>query len=311
MVALLSIIAFLFGPLQAQKAQALSCIATQPRIGTLEEVREGPERSLELGLKWVYTFKPTRINEGEGIVIDLDKYKEIVREYIDDDLELFEQASTQEELISWDYNTLVLPPQSSAHMTFESGDIIVEGPPFHLCDYRLRAVFDSEGSLKYSYVEDPYNSYQFQGTEIHFEAGRSIACQGYGCQVQAKISVGSDRVSFEPGETKTFESSLVESITLIDARAPESGIDAERLFPWGGGKMISHIISFNQRPGGSEPGVENTEEEAGEPEDGEENMTTGTLELSEEKSESAFARFWSWLKSLFSGKEKGEDIEGE
>jgi len=300
---------FLANLLILPSAQALSCQQTFPRIATIEDVQLLNEQTQDVNLKWVYTYKSTRINSGEGVTIDIDKYQEIVNEYVNNELDEFEKASEVENN-GWNYEKIILPIQVARRMEFEAGDIIITGPPFEICDYRFMGVFSEEGEIKYTYINDSFNSNQYKGSQIKSEPADPVQCQGYSCQVKANVYIDGQSSTIVPGQTKDFTDGLAKFVTLIDAIYPQKGVDSESLFPWGGGEKVEYLISFNPKFQGTATMAEGSEEGSSTSSPSEETTVSETAQststevvsnnFGEVEKPNFLVRFWHWLTGLFS-----------
>lgn len=298
---------FLIPLFSLNEANALSCEKTYPRIATVESIEINQDNSIKLNLKWAYSFSENRVNTLS--LIEIDSYSEIVNEYIADQLDLL--SSLEEQDISWNFKEIYLVADFADKLNISASDIIITAPPIHVCSDSFLAVYDESGTLKQALLRGDFDDYSFAGESIITEIGDDISCEGYSCQVKTDFLINDDKFSLVPGQAIEIDNSVFSRIFLKGSKAPEKGVDAESIFPWGRGRLVEYLIDFNPIKGSNDKteAKEEDEELAGkegsDERDSEETLeeNSGQEEIEDQPEEvekrNIFSRFFSWLKNLF------------
>lgn len=239
-VGILIIICFL--AVASKNVDALSCIYTQPIIGVVATM-QSDGTNVTLGLEGVRTFAPEKFAGKTSFSIDV--YESIVDGYVSGD---FTGLNETEEDASVGSVSVSVAAQQASRLAV--GDIIVNGPPFHVCTYRFVGVFDSEGIPKTAIVNDNYQSYTYQGTQLYVSKAGEIGCNGQDvCSYKINFALGNRETVLSPGEFQSFQSSPMSSIALLassDLKAvtSENGGGSTTSFDWGFNTYVTYVIGL-------------------------------------------------------------------
>jgi hypothetical protein len=290
---------FLAGPLSPSTASALSCERTYPRIATIESIEINQDNSIDLSLKWVFSFDVNRISSAS--IIKIDDYLEIVDRYLADEID--DLIDLEKEGVDWQFDQLKIDREFATRMDVNSSDIIVTAPPIHVCKDSFLAVFDERGVLKHAQMKGDFDDYSFAGENLITEIGKQIECEGYSCKVKTDFSINERKFSLVPSQDLEVKDSAFKKIFLNESRAPEKGSDSASIFPWGGGRQLEYLLDFSPIEENELPEEdlvdENDEDVKQEQEKQFEDGNTDDQVVEGPKPDNIFKRFFSWLKSLF------------
>ncbi|MDP3881078.1 MAG: hypothetical protein Q8Q32_02775 [bacterium] len=286
-----------FGP----SASALSCEEIRPRVATIDDFSIMADGGLKLILKWVYSFPAEQISSGQTLAID--NYLKIAADYSADNLDEFNGLANEK--IAWNYEELLIKKDFYTKLSLADSDIIITGPPKHLCDDSFLGIFDKNAKLKQIIFKGDYHNLSFLGREILVGPGKELDCIGYSCSVKTNFKIEGKEYALVPSQEISLENNFVSKIFLLNSSAPASRADAEKLFPWGGGRLTEYLLEFNVslQQEAQENGADSAELEDEQNSESMEESSDPALkihEAQETKPKNAIARFFAWLKSLFS-----------
>lgn len=290
-------------------ADALSCEKIYPKIASVDELELLSDGSFNLRLKQVYSFSDNIANDLS--VIGIDNYAQLAKEYANDNFELF--IELDEEEFDQNFKLIKLKEGFANKINFENSDIIISGPPTHICSYVFLGIFDKGGNLKQALIRGDFTDYSFAEELIMARQGRDISCGGYSCIVKTDFTIADKKFTLVPGQELELQDSLISKIFLLNSSAPEAGVDAERLFPWGQGRIVEYLLEFNPskislaQENRTENPKEAFEDPASQNGQGKELEDTPQEKLSSSQREdakesshkNAISRFFIWLKELF------------
>lgn len=254
---------------------ALSCAPSSPKIGVLSKISIQDKYS-QLQLKNLKTFDTSRILQNE--LYSIDEYRWIVWEYIQNN--------------AWDpipenlFNPDIISVEAHIfqQIDVEVWDIIIQWPPFHVCDYSLIWIFSSEWKLKYTLAKDNYKNYTYEGETLIVTPGKEIDCSKQYCSVEIEYIFWEDSFILAPWDTYTSSWKTL-FFSLFEASNYNTSSDGI-LHDWWMWKYVSYMIDFT--------GEEKTESCKDINSTQTEDDCSGDDEVS-----NIFVKFFNWLKSFF------------
>ena len=284
-------------------AHALSCEQTYPRVATISDFALMENGDLKLMLKWVYSFPEESIRTNPLLFVD--DYSEVAKKYAEDELDEF--TNLEDENASWNYSETIIKKDFYTKLNLADSDIIVTGPPMYLCSDSFVGIFDKNAKLKQLIFRGEYQDLSFLGYEIKIDLGKEIECMGYSCSVKTLFEIEEKEYTLVPSQEANLEEDLISKIFLLSSSAPAKGVDVEKLFPWGGGRLVEYLMEFNvslQEESKAEEGAEIEDPEAVSTTSIEDGTSSSSPALNihdaqEEKPKNAIMRFFAWIKSLF------------
>ena len=247
-------------PVDTTIAVGPPCQFSLPKIG----IYENANNNIFL-LKNFYTFniKNIDLNEDEDTSIDIikddminiDKYQEIVNEYIQNGNRL---SKTPED--DWAPNEIHFYPRLSGHfdnVVMQEGDIILNGPPLDFCGYGFIGIYSSDGKLKYAMINDAYKDYYFDGLTIKVEPGKPIACYGNEsiCEVQVDYRINDETFTLGTNEEYSPKDKPIKLVNSVYATVGKDGELIRNMDIKNGpkrnvdvGKYVSYTLHFVEKP---------------------------------------------------------------
>lgn len=221
------------------KAEALSCAPTFPVVGTIDTITKNESYS-EILLDNVYTFDTFDFAFNQ--TISIDRYVNTVDAYVKNNFRLPEKP--QSEYNEW-VNKISLSTKVLDKISLQKGDIIIEGPPFHVCSYGFSGLFSRSGKLQYASVNDSYRDYSYRNSKLIVEAGKELECDTNDrCKVEVNYQLDGKSFRLSPGQSYTPTGNSIKSITLLDSSDLKERSDGTTMPDWGMGTYVNHIISF-------------------------------------------------------------------
>ena len=296
------LVSSLLSVVPSNQVDALSCVYTQPIVGIVDTITDGDEQ-IEIELREIKTFNQSKFSG----VIDIDLYRTIVSGYVTGDFTGLEDPNEEA------FVGVISVPQNTHEVAgLQVGDVVVNGPPFHVCTYRFTGVFDADGDIKSVIINDNYQSYLYRGEKIDVAKAGEIECTEHNrCSYKGSFSVGGTEKVLMPGESWLVGKSI-SRINFIEASDTKVAEDGTGVFDWGFGTYVTYVLTFNtdvvviDPPGQPESPLLPTEEPPT-PIDEEKPQISETPEIEEpaeelpptEKRDSLFKRFMDWLFGLF------------
>lgn len=231
---------FLFGVFAVQDVSALSCAETFPVVGTVSNIT-AKEPYMEIVLDRFYTFDNSDwyVNNTYSI----DRYENIVKEYVRNNYKLSEKPSS--EYNKW-VNKISIPTKAFSQTQIKNGDIIINGPPFHVCSYRFTGVFAKDGKLRSAVVNDSYQDYSYRNSKLGVEVGREIECDSNDrCKMEVNFNVDGKSFILSPGQSHKPTGSMIKSISLLNSSDLKKRSDGTTVFEWGLGTYVTYVLNFS------------------------------------------------------------------
>lgn len=223
----------------SNKAEALSCIPTVPTIGTIDNVTKKESYS-EILLDNVYTFDTSDFATNQ--IISIDRYVNTVDTYVKNNFRLSEKP--QSEYSEW-VNKISLSTKVLDKISLQKGDIIIKGPPFHVCSYGFSGLFTRSGKLQYAAVNDNYGDYSYRNSKLIVEAGKELECdKNDRCKMEVNYQLDGKSFRLSPGQSYAPTGNSIKSIALLDSSDLKKRSDGVMIHDWGFGTYVNHIISF-------------------------------------------------------------------
>lgn len=265
-----SLLLFILSMFPIQQTQALSCAQTFPLVGIVHDVTEH-DTYTEFTLKQFYTFDTSDWSTSGSISIDL--YENIVSRYVSNNFHLSEQLAQEHSLEK--SGKITIPVVAFKQVDITPGDILIKGPPFHVCSYRFTGIFNDDGSLRKAIISDDYQDYSYQGSTLEVEAGRELDCNGSACTMEVNYVLDGEPFTLSPGQLHTPASGNISSVHLLESSDLKKRSDHTTVFDWGFSTYATYIIDFSYA------------------------STHSPQESSPTQNMNVFQRIWLWLKSLF------------
>lgn len=237
MKALKLLLILLLPLLFANTAFALSCALPPQRIGVVVDFK--PENSYyTILLKDVQSFEISNILKND--FYSIDEYENIVQNYIDGKklLELPEYT--------WNPNSTSIPAIAFEKIEIKRGDILIQGPPPHICDYRFFGIFSSDGHLKYVIINDEFSDYSYNEIKIEVSPGKEIKCNNDYCKVQVDYKVANEKFTLSLKQSYSPKATAFNSFTLLDSSNYNPRNDDIQASDWGKGKYLTYVITFSE-----------------------------------------------------------------
>ena len=231
---------FIFGVLPARDVQALSCAETFPIVGIVDNITPRESYS-EIGLDKFYTFNTSDWNTND--TYSIDRYENIVEEYVGNNYQLSEKPSSE---YNERVNKVSIPTKALDQAQIKIGDIIINGPPFHVCSYRFTGVFAKDGKLRVAVVDDSYQDYSYRNSKLEVEAGKELECDNNDrCKIEVNYRLDGKSFRLSPGQSHKPTGSTIKSISLLDSSDLKRRSDGTTVFDWGFGTYVTYILDFS------------------------------------------------------------------
>ena len=231
---------FLLSTFPIQNAQALSCIQTFPIVGIVSSIST-KESDTEITLDKFYTFDNSDWNVNNSISID--RYENIVKEYIGNNFQLSEKPSS--EYNEW-ISKISVPTSAFNQTQIKNGDVIINGPPFHVCNYRFTGLFSKDGNLRSAIVNDSYQDYSYRNSKLEVEAGRELECdKNDRCKMEVNFKLDGKSFNLSPGQSYKPTVNGIKSISLLDSSDLKKRSDGTTVFDWGLGTYVTYVLDFS------------------------------------------------------------------
>lgn len=216
-------------------AHALSCLPTSPLIGIVATApRAGSGSTIVVELDPAATFHDTAVQNGLSAqqAANIDAYAVLLRSFA---------ANAENSAVSISASsrsTMTLPASVRESAAIKVGDVIAQGPPFHICGYSLYAIADAKGSLKSIVTTRGYGSYQVNDATVAVSVRQSLACRDGSCTATVTVQNGANTAILAPGDTATFKEGPVASMKLHQSSVPDVQNPADPYLvsqrdPWG------------------------------------------------------------------------------
>ncbi len=272
-------------------AFALSCSPSYPVIG--EVVDFSSENGSSYSTVLLENVKLFNIYDNDDLPHDIsssdfypiDAYEDVVHSYINGEkLPEYDQSEVSYSPDLSEYKNVAIQDVVLEKIDMKAGDILISGPPFHVCSYSFIGIFSQDGKLKYVVVSrGSYDSYSYRETEIEVAPGREIKCDNDSCKVQVDYRVGDEKFTLSLNQFYSPEAEVFSSFTLLDSSDYKKREDDFVLVDSGMSRYVTYIIAFSKSAGDDK--CESVEE---------------CDETEEENSEGIFRAIVNWFKSLFS-----------
>lgn len=221
------------------KTEALSCIPIFPVVGTIEKITKD-QYNYEIVLDNFYTFDTSNFTTDQ--ITSIDQYVKTVETYIKNDFRLSEKPESE---FNQRINKISLPIKTLAGISLQKGDIIIQGPPGHVCSYGFNGIFTRSGELQYALVTDGYGDYSYQDNNLKVEAGKELKCDGSNlCKMEVNYDLAGESFRLSPGESYIPDGKSIKFITLFDSSNLKKTSADEAMFDWGFGTYVQHLFSF-------------------------------------------------------------------
>jgi len=224
------------------ETRGLTCAPTYPLIGIVTGIDTNEVYSNVI-LRNYYSFE--YLVSGTS-PISIDEYEKIAGNYIENNFELEENVDIPDlELFDW-ARSINVNNSAIDLLNIASGDIVIQGPPFHVCSYRFTGVFSSDGTFRGAVVDDNYNDYLYKGGELIVERGAELMCDSNGiCSIEVNYTLDGTQFKLSPGESKVFEKGAFKNIALIDSSDRNIDENGLQLFDWGFGTYVTQVFFFS------------------------------------------------------------------
>ncbi|MBI2452422.1 hypothetical protein HYV50_05100 [Candidatus Pacearchaeota archaeon] len=223
--------------LLANTAFALSCAPTFPKIGVISDFSLD-KSYYTIILDNVQSFETSNIMKNNFCAID--EYETIVGKYVNDE-KLLEQPEH-----AWSPNSTSMPKNAFEKIEVDRGDILIQGPPSHVCSYRFFGIFSPDGQLKYVVINDAFSDYSYNEYRIEVTPGKEIDCENdYYCKVQVDYKVANEKFTLTLDQSYSPKVSTFNSFRLLDSSDYKQRDDDTQIFDWGIGKHLTYVIEFS------------------------------------------------------------------
>lgn len=232
--------AFAWGAFTVQDAKALSCVQSFPVVGIVSDVSV-TESYTEIVLDKFHTFSGA--DWGINNTISIDQYENIVREYIKNNFQLSEELSSEHD---GRVGKISVPTGAFNQTQIKNGDVIINGPPFHVCDYRFTGLFTRDGELRSAIVNDNYRDYSYRDSKLEVETGKELECdKNDKCQIEVNFKLDGESFSLSPGQSYMSTESSIKAISLSDSSNPKKRSDGTIMFDeWGFDTYVTYVLFF-------------------------------------------------------------------
>lgn len=233
------LVAFILGVFPTQNASALSCAETFPIVGIVNNI-SAKELYTGLTLDKFYTFDNSDWNVNN--TISIDRYENIVKEYIRNNFQLSDKPPFE----YGEYAGKISVPTSAFNKAqIAKGDIIINGPPFHVCSYGFTGLFTRDGRLKSAIVNDDYQDYSYRNSELEVEARRELECnKNDRCKMEVNFKLNGKSSKLSPGQSYKPTGSSIKSISLLDSSDLKKRSGGTTVFDWGIGTYVTYVLDF-------------------------------------------------------------------
>ncbi len=271
----------------SHKADALSCVQTFPVVGVVSSITS-KESYTEIVLDKFYTFDNSDWNINE--TYSIDRYENIVKEYVKNNYQLSEKPSSE---YSERLNLISVPTKALERVQLKNGDIIIKGPPFHVCNYRFSGVFTKDGKLQYAIVNDSYQDYSYRNSKLVVTVGKELECdKNDKCKMEVNYQLDGKSFRLSPGQSYTPTGSMIKFVALLDSSDLKKRSDGMTMDDWGMGTYVNHIISFQDSEIKPTPFPTPTPSPNPSP-------TPTPVPTPEPENLNVFQKIWHWFVSLF------------
>jgi hypothetical protein len=274
-------VVFVLGTFPMQNVSALSCVETFPLIGTVSSITENTPFT-EVTLDRFYMF------DGSDFFIDdaisIDRYENIVQEYVRNNFQLSEIPSST--YVEW-LNKISIPTNAFNKIQITDSDIIINGPPHHVCSYRFTGSFTKDGKLKHVIINDNYQDYSYLDSKLDVDPGKELECGDNNvCKMEVNFTIDGDPFTLSPGQSHIPLSGEFKSISLIDSSDLKAMPDGTTLFDWGFNTHVTYVLEFSEAI--VQPDTEPTTDPEPQPK-----------QIEPVEKLSFFQKIWRWFTSLF------------
>lgn len=240
LLSFVSLTAFILGAFPAQNVYALSCVQTFPVVGIVNNVSV-KESYTEIVLDKFYTFNNS--DWGVNDTISIDRYENIIKEYVRNNFQLSEKPVS--EYNKW-INKISVPTSAFNQAQIKNGDIIINGPPFHVCSYRFTGLFAKDGKLKSAIVNDSYQDYSYHNSKLEVEVGRELECDKNDiCKMEVNFKLDGKSFKLSPDQSYKPTGSSIKSISLLESSDLKKRNDGTTMFDWGFSTYITYVLDFS------------------------------------------------------------------
>lgn len=238
------ILAFLtvlgLGVFATQDVRALSCAQTFPVVGIVNSISV-KETYTEIVLDKFYTFENYAVGINNTFSIDL--YENIVKEYVRNNFQLSEKQSSEYD--EW-VGKILVSTNAFNQTQIKNGDIIINGPPFHVCSYSFTGLFTRDGKLRSVIVDDSYQDYSYRNSKLEVEAGRELECDKNGkCKMEVNFKLDGKSFKLSPSQSYRPTGSSIKSISLLDSSDLKKRSDGTTVLDWGFGTYVTYVLDFS------------------------------------------------------------------
>lgn len=226
--------------LLTQSALALSCIPSVPLVGTVTAIADG-ESGSQVMLNNYYTFSTDNIKRDNLYVIDV--YEKIIADYIAGDTSFLHQVTDTSHFPN--SPQLSFPPKLIEKANISVGDIIIFGPPHHVCNYGFTGIFSPSGRAKSAIIKDGFEDYSYHQNTLTVSPGTELSCTNGRCVVAVNFAINNALSTLSPDETKTNTNNPIQSLALIESSVREKSADGSVMQDWGMSTYAEYILTFS------------------------------------------------------------------
>lgn len=228
-----------WGALPVSPAHSLSCVPTYPIIGVVRNI-ETKESYIHVVLDKPQVFDDSNFENNEEYSID--SYEDLVTEYVRNGFQITQALDSS---YSKSTDTISLSAESLEHSQLRRGDILVNGPPFHVCNYSFYGVFLADGTLKSAVVNDSYQDYSYRNSSLMVKAGRELECDSdERCSVAVNFTLNATPFTLSPGQVHVTANNPIKSVSLLDSSALKEGRDPTVIDDWGFDTYVTYVLHF-------------------------------------------------------------------
>lgn len=238
-ITLVFLLTFSFSSLFTERANALSCVPIIPIIGTVSKV--SPQESyVEIALADFYTFQIDNLMADK--TYNIDQYEKIIQEYSSNDFKQFTKPDSDHlERAGW----MTMTYESYKKANIIIGDIVINGPPSHVCSYGFTGQFTTDGKIKNAIIYDNFNDYSYHDNKIEVTSGKELTCESDKCKMSVNFNLNNSSFNLNPGESKKLTNNSISSVTLLDSSNMKKSKDGSTPFDWGFNTYASYILNFS------------------------------------------------------------------
>ena len=274
------------------ETRALECVPTFPVVGLVSSISV-EDFFTEIVLDKFYIFT-TSFNTSYWDVnntISIDEYENIVKEYVRNNFQLSDRPPSE---YKDSVGKISIPTSAYNQIQIKNGDIIINGPPFHVCSYGFTGIFTRDGKLKNAIVNDDYQDYSYRNSKLVVKPGKKLECNGLlveRCKMEVKFNLDGKAFKLTPGQSYKPTAKPIKSIFLLDSSDRKKRSDGT-VVDFGMNTYVTYVLDFSDSVIQPTPLPTSTPTPTPEPEPSPE-PTPPVENLN------FFQKIWRWFVSLF------------